>query len=511
MKLFRFLIPAGALLALLAFLPACEGDSGSPSNGGDTAAGTDTGGGGGGSDVVAPPEDTGGAGGGDTVTGTCEPACGACQVCDESDQCVAKSCPADEACDEADGQCKAVVVECTPACGDCQSCNAGTCESTCTGTQICEAGACVEPPACDPPCGAGETCNATTGACDSICDAAQCESWDDAAGACASDCADTQCCIAGACDVCPTVECANPNAAGYCDASIVDELAIAEAPSEATGEEGCCCDFTGDGVVDNQIAALVGSLGGMAGYDLPTLNATLAESLAGGSFIILFEYLGLAADAADTDWFEVNFFLGTDMDDPEDPTDNFSGTEDFYIMPASLDENGDPVITFGGASVAAGELNAGPSEFVIPIQLDDPPLNLVLTVDSAIMKAMISSGANGYELSDGTLCGYITIQQIFNALNEFASSSCGCLGLTGDLIEGGDGLWTCGTMDSTCGTEDQMENICGMIAQYCTVAVSLLPSFLDVDLDGDTVGDAISVGATFSATSAGLGGVQPAM
>jgi hypothetical protein len=58
-----------------------------------------------------------------------------------------------------------------------------------------------------------------------------------------------------------------------------------------------------------------------------------------------------------------------------------------------------------------------------------------------------------------------------------------------------------------------IQEICGTIAQYCSTAVLLLPSFLDVDTDGDETGDAISLGATFGATSAVLvdGGMDPGM
>jgi hypothetical protein len=518
MKLFRFLVPMGALLALLAFLPACDSDGG-------TTPATDTQGG----DTVTPQcpaecgpceecnEGTGFQCQTTCVTGevcqegacvpdttTCEPACDAamCMVCDEPTDTCKSACTAGQVCNN--GTCVDEVGGCDPACGPCQVCNdADECVAkTCPAGQACNetSGQCEAIP-CEPACGPCQECVA--GACQDLCDASACQTC--VAGAC-QGCADGFYCDAGTCTEIGVIECVAPNADGFCDASIVDELAIAPAPNATTGEPGCCCDFTGDGILDNQLGALVTNLGGMAGFDLVTLNETIAESLAGGSFIILFEHVGLAAQAADTPYFNVNFYLGADTDD--DPANNFSGTAEFTIMPESLDANGDPLITFEGASVAGGMLHAGPSQFVVPIQIPDPPLDLTLTVDSAIVDAAVVWN-NGYHLNDGKLCGYVTIAQIFGALNQFAATSCGCLNLSGNLIEGiATGNFVCGDSDPQCDANDpvdgDMQEICGTIAQYCGTAVVLLPSFLDVDTDDDGTGDAISLGATFGATSAVL-------
>lgn len=529
MKLFRFLVPMGALLALLAFLPACEGDGGGDGGGGaDTNGGTDT-------QVTG---DTGTPGadvqqdedvppGGNDVATTCDPACEACFECVDG-ECQAIQCDAGETCNPATGECEGEQPECPADCPACQYCDGATTNYECVDIE-CDAPQQCNPAndqcedVCDPPCGDCESCNA--GVCESLCNPDNCEACN--AGTCASTCDEaTEICDdpeddgTFACVDKPDVVCADPNEFGYCQSSIVDELAIAPAPNAATGEPGCCCDFTGpnftapDGIADNQLAALVTNLGGMAGFDLVTLNETVAESLAGGDFIILFEHVGLAAGAADTPYYDINFLLGADTDDPEDPTDNFSGTEGFNIMPESL-LNGEPLITFEGASVVGGQLEAGPAQFVVPVQIPDPPLDLTLTVDSAIVNATIAANENGVELSDGELCGLVTIDQIFNALNDFAAASCGCLNLTGDLISGEAPTWTCGETDPTCDPEDpedgNIQEICGTIAQYCSTAVLLLPSFLDVDLDGNATGDAISLGATFGATTASIVGVEPAM
>jgi len=522
----RLVAPLGALLALLAFLPACEGDGGGSDPGTDTITGDDT------QQQQCPAEcgpceecnegtgfacqttcETGevcaeGACVPDTTT--CDPACDAtqCQACNETTDTCESTCTAGQVCDN--GTCKTETTECTPACGVCDECVDGACQAKeCPAGQTCNAttGVCeAEVVDCDPACGACQEC--VEGACVDQCDAGECETC--VGGECVGCAAGEFCNAADTCEEIPDeITCVAPNADGYCDASVVDALAIAQAPNATAGVEGCCCDFTGDDVIDNQLGGLVETLGGMAGFDLVTLNETVAESLAGGSFIILFEHVGLAAEAADTPYYDVNFYLGADVDDPEDPTDNFSGTEEFTIMPESLTTEGDPLITFAGASVMGGKMHAGPSQFVVPIEIPDPPLDLTLTVDSAIVNADIAWD-NGYKLSNGELCGYVTIDQIFAALNDFAVTSCDCLNLEGDLIEGiGTGAYSCGGSDPACIPDDpetgDMQEICGTIANYCDTAVVLLPSFLDVDADEDGTGDAISLGATFGATSAVLG------
>ena len=592
-RLYRFLVPVAVLAALLAFAPACGGD----------------GGGDGGTDTVQPQ--------------TCDPVCDAtaCMTCNNGT--CESTCVAGETCNA--GTCEAVSQECDPACDAalCMTCNGTTCESTCTADQVCNAGTCEAAPECDPACDAnacemcdgtacvttcavGETCNAGTceaEPCGGTCDANACEacvadecvvSCDgcdecDGAGNCATTCnEDTEFCnAADTCEEIPVVGCANPNAEGYCDASVVDMLAIAPAPNEATGEEGCCCDFNADGKLDNAVAGLVAQLGGfLGGLDLDTLNAMVAEFLGEGQFGVVFEYVGLADGAGDTPFFDMNFYLAGAACDPAcdadacmecmngtcvescdigeacdgagacvalaacDPacdealcmecvegacvdacgagfecvteedagkcvlTDpfGFSGEGEFLVMPESLTDENTPLITFMGASVAMGILAAGPAQFVIPVSVPEYSIDIVLTIDEASIAAGISEGANGYELADGKICGYIKMEQIINALNGFVGGNCGCLNLNGDIIQGEAGAYACGAANNpNCDPNDDIESICPQITQFCGPILIALPMLLDIDADEDGVGDAISIGATFTGTSASIIGVGAGM
>jgi len=472
----RLVAPLGALLALLAFLPAC-GHDGGPNDGTDTVRPVDAGGGG--EDTGGGPgEDTGG-GGPDVPVGAdvspspdCHPACDLCQVCAESQRCVPRECPAETVCDLHTGACEPEGA-CPDGCGPCEACEDGQCVGQCDADacETCIAGACV---GCDEGC---------------YCDGAQCNCWG-------------------------WPECWAPNDAGYCDASIVDALALAPAPDPASGAGGCCCDFTDDGVLDNQLAALLAELRDMVGVDLAGLNDSIAASLTDGSVLVLLEYAGLCPEGADTAYFDLNVYRGADTDDPPDPTDDFSGSEELRVRAEWLTDWGDPIVSFEGARVLGGRLHSGPTQVLVPVSIDHPPLDLALTVDSATLDAEIAWD-EGYRLADGRLCGYVTVAQVFDALNQFAAGSCDCLGLEGDLIEGVEsGAFACGASHPACdpaapGT-GSVQDLCGTLESSCDTVLPVLSAFLDVDTDSDGTGDAISLGATFGATSAVLVGAAPA-
>ncbi len=489
---YRFLVPVAALAALLAFT-ACDDDDADPVDptpdcvtDDDCDDGYECVGG----ECVAEPE-------------VCDPPCDPdlCEVCVDGD-CVSE-CVGDEVC--VDGECVEPAVDCDPPCDPdlCEVCVDGDCVSECVGDEVCVDGECVVPPAeCDPPCDADECfeCVLVEGEpeCVYLCDTDNCYACD-GAGNCEYFCEEGEICD-GAGDCVAAPECADPNEAGFCDASIVSSLAIA-------GDD-CCCDFTGDGMADNAIAGLLAQLGPMLDMDISEVNLMIGEMLESGDFAVMFEYIGLADGGADTALFMMNFFLGGAAD-PDG--DILAGDAEVLVDPMSLDDDGLPLITFETASVEGGLLTAGPGRFVIPIDIEDPPLSLELTVDGVQIEADLVVGDHGYEMHDGTLCGYILGEEIFKALNDFVATSCDCLNLGDDLIVGYDTPAPSCTppQDPTCDPDDDMEEICSMISQYCSVAVGIIPMFLDIDLDGDpNTGQAISLGALFSATSAEIIGVM---
>ena len=215
-----------------------------------------------------------------------------------------------------------------------------------------------------------------------------------------------------------------------------------------------------------------------------------------------------------TPYFNMNFFLGEDTND--DATDNFSGEAEFTVMAESLDEDGAPLIQFEGASLGDDGVLTAPGDdgafgqFIIPVDVPDYNISLQLTVDGVRLEADLAQTDGMYEMANGKLCGYITAEQIFGALNQFEAGNCDCLNIDGDLvIINGDGTFTCNTPTETptCDPDDEetgdMQEICNYLTQYCSTALTLIPMFLDVDTDGDpSTGEGISLGATFGATSA---------
>lgn len=495
------------------------------------------------------------------VDGTCTLSCAEGEVCDGAGNCVEPT-PCDPECDamaceecvdgecastceagftcDGEGTCVEDTVPCDPECdaNACEECVGGVCETTCEEGEVCDgAGACITDLCADATCDTDgcETCDPATGDCVAACDADACEECDgagmcvtscdtancetcDGAGGCVAACdadlcqqcdgaggCETTCAAGEVCDGAGTCTAGCDDEDGFCPGAIINELAIA-------GSD-CCYDYDGDEIPDNGIAGLLDSMGPMIGISLEDLNATVAEALAAGDIIVLFEFIGV--DDVTTDaYVDANFYLGADADDPVDATDNFSGDEEFYVMDETLDEDGNPLITFAGGAITGGMLAAGPAQFIIPVQIAEYGIDIQLTVDAAQMEAEIGMGTNlGYTLANGILGGYVQAAQIFAALNSFVGANCTCLGITGDILLFVDDAWTCAEIPgtNTCDDQDEIESLCPEIGSYCNTVVSALPLVLDLDTDEDGTADAATVGATFGATSADLLGPMPAV
>lgn len=402
-------------------------------------------------------------------------------------------------------------MSCEPACNamDCLTCIDGACVLICGPVEPCDgAGSCT----CTPvePCG---------DPCDGACDAAACEVCDEGLDppACVSTCGDCDDCEAGACEsrcvgdeICAGGACVLPESCrdgeGACGAAVLSGLAIASGPNPAIAEEGCCCDFGGDLDFENGVGTLLAQVGEMLGLGLAQVNDSLAEALHEGGLLILFELVPLALADGGTSYYDVNAYLGRDADG--DPTDDLRGGGEFYILPESLDEEGNALITFRGATVRDGVLAAGPTDFFLPLDLEDYHLNVSLDIEETSLTANMTQLDTGFELRDGTLCGYILKEELFTAVNAFAAGNCGCLDVTGDLIRDTGAGYACAPSGTpTCDAGDSIQSACLQLRSYCDTVVVALPMLLDIDVDDDGTGDAISIGARFDAAHARILGV----
>ena len=392
-------------------------------------------------------------------------------------------------------------IECSVA--DCLFCADGVCRSRCDA-EACEG--CDGWGSCRSTCDAGacEVCD--NGACSNACDLAVCEVCD--GGDCRSRCApETEVCDGGTCRQRAVASCHEPAMGAFCAASVVSAIELPLPADAATGEPGCCCDLTGDGAFDNAFADLMDNVGDMAGMDRAAFNESLAATLADGTHITVLEYIGLRDGGADTPAFDLASYAA--VDDDGDPDNNLEGHGTFRVPSTSLYPNGAPIYGFDSASVAGGRLTAEGGWWALPTSCQTTGFDFDISAEDVSVTATIQAEVGGYLQRRGELCGYIAKVSVLGALNDYVATYCGCLGLARPLIvnEGG-GSYACSEAAPTCDPEDEIGSICSTLNQFCGSVVLLLPMFLDVDYDGDEIGDAMSVGLRFSAVPASIVGVD---
>ena len=368
------------------------------------------------------------------------------------------------------------------------------------------------PPVCDettcPPSDC-LTCG-DDGACVSLCDPPGCMACD-GAGQCVRTCGPDEFCNAwGECEIACDVGCTCPNEAGYCTASLVDDIRLAPAAREATGEPGCCCDFDDDGEMDNGLAEMPQVM--CDPVACPTLDDLVREALEEGKLRLLFEYVGLAEGGADASYFRTNIYLGVDTDG--DPTNDFSGEATQLVDPISLAPDEEPWVIFDGASLEAGVVYGGPAQFILPLTLVDGAESVPLTLDLLSFRADLQRLERGVALSNGEACGVLRMESFQRMLNDFVAVNCDCLHLNGPYIGGDWTAPTCGTStaEPTCDAEDSVESFCDQLGRYCTTAKDATDALFELDLDYDLDGtpDALSFGLYFSAVPVQIVGVAGA-
>lgn len=372
----------------------------------------------------------------------------------------------------------------------------------------------VPPDPCEPnPCtGVADEClgyqlvsYAATGTCEVVEGLAECAyqySVVDDCGAKAMDCQD------GACTAAPAL----------CDyefsnrASYVHGIAV----GGVGGEEDCCFDFHGDGPIDNALGELLGGIAQLVGAG--ELNQLLADEIAAGTVVILLEWEGLESAAADIA-VGISGYYGVTVDalgnpiaslSASDYANNVAGQGRFEVFDASFKSGvGVPLIHLPGGTIEDGLLTAGPGVF----ELSLPILGKVIEahVGGARLEAEVAMHPNGKGLMfvDGKLGGYVSMADLFAALNTFVVDECPCLNLTGPLVFYTDDTEppTCDPVpDAACNPDDYYQGPCHTLGQVCSVALPLIQA--DVDTDGNEHQDALSIGVWLDATAAELVGID---
>lgn len=300
-------------------------------------------------------------------------------------------------------------------------------------------------------------------------------------------------------------------------------------PQSGTDAE-CCFDFTGDGVTDNGLGTLTGALGAISPDT--DIQATLDGAVADGSIALLLEYAGLD-ETTKTGPTQLWFYLATNDVDGDGSGDQAwdpalkAGDGIFQVQPASLAADGSPLIKFESASIDSNVLGAGPGDF--PLSIPIPGLlTLDVTIKQATLEADVRAEATGIFTTDadidsdldgttevwggGKLGGVIPVDQVIGILNDLAND-CACAGIAPDaaVIIAGEGTdqydVACDPNitinDSACTDADGL--ICGNLSTVCGFAPALPTlGLIDVDTNGNTIPDAISVGLRLSMSGAAL-------
>ncbi len=199
----------------------------------------------------------------------------------------------------------------------------------------------------------------------------------------------------------PDAAVANPDAAGPppADAGPVEPLPnhdyayghILHAAIAAPGEAGCA-DHSGDGRPDNSFSGLAA-----------LANDQLQASIDGGSLNLLPVSIGLPAGATDGD-LAVAVLTG-----------DLQGNA-YQVNPAALDANGNPLIVFNPARVVAGQLHAGPGNFVLALPVQGQ--NIVLQLSDASIDGALGIDQNqGLSIGNGFISGVITQPDLDAALS----------------------------------------------------------------------------------------------
>ncbi|MFT5993210.1 MAG: hypothetical protein ACI82G_002212, partial [Bradymonadia bacterium] len=352
-------------------------------------------------------------------------------------------------------------------------------------------------------------------------EAGNCDDGTDNDGDGATDCDDDECALDDACLECPAgTESVNGNCvandqtieayvpSGF--VSFVNTIALPETEGE---DDWCCFDLNGDDEIDNSLGGLISALGPLLGdLDVPELiNGALADD----DIAIIMEWTRWPAEADFSLWLATN-----DLDGDEDglPDQSFedrsAGNGVFRLQNESFTNTGS-FIQFNTTSYTGTSLEAGPSQFNLSIPIPgifDEPLQLTI-LDARITAEMTEDGGsiastpedlnNGDEditYGGAELGGVVLLDEIFGIIDDLARD-CACAGINPDeaVLEFGDNgdtyaaacVQTPGDAEA-CGEDDGI--ICAQLGLVCQFASTIPTLAADIDVDGNGVEDAASVG-----------------
>jgi hypothetical protein len=160
------------------------------------------------------------------------------------------------------------------------------------------------------------------------------------------------------------------------------------------------CDLDGDGVGNNAIADL-GEPG--ASLVVLALNTSLDQRMEILHRMLFYSPWVDDLSLPDDPELLLVVLGGIDLDDPEDRTDDFSGSEPFYVSASALDGCGEPLYPVRGVRIDRGELEAAPGDFPFPM------FEAPTTIAGSRVTGTVAPGGGSAEF---LLCGYGTIPEL---------------------------------------------------------------------------------------------------
>jgi hypothetical protein len=206
------------------------------------------------------------------------------------------------------------------------------------------------------------------------------------------------------------------------------------------------------------------SLSGVAAF----ANAALGESIAAGDLVLLYEHHGYTAPGMP---YGLRVFVG----DVADAACNVQGPGcNYTVAPDSFDADCNPVVELEGAVISGDKLNAGGGDAAITLPLPIAGLDLQVSVFKAKLTATVVLQGGTIASMTGVLGGAVKKSDLEAAIAA----------LPDDTFE--PPL-----------SKDTVLSFLGLLVQN------------DIDIDGDGVPEAASIGLPFSTVSGNLIGVTP--
>ncbi len=189
-----------------------------------------------------------------------------------------------------------------------------------------------------------------------------------------------------------------------------------------------------------------------------------------------------------------------------------NGSGGYLIDRASfVSGTGTPRSLFEPAALSGGNLTAGPG--TLTLELPFAGVSLDYTFEDVRIESAVSVSSGAVTYTAGELSGYLSVDDYFAGINDFVSTSCSCLALSGPLYSRSGSSWThqCldqAVVDTRCPTEPACREVAA--GDDCTISPLVIPSLADLDTDTSTPGyEALSLGLRFTAAPVTVTGVTP--